>query len=396
VIICAEFSPITLGYGFTLNGIGGLVGINRSMSVPALQDGLRRGAIGSLLFPVDPVPRARQIIADVGAIFPPTKDQFVVGPMIKIGWGADILTGTVAIVVQFPAVKIALLGRVEVQLPPSDEVAILVLRLDFAGIVDIPGKTVSFDGSLDGSRVAVFSISGDIAMRAAFGEKPDFALSAGGLYPGYAPPAGFPSLRRLSIALADSDNPRLRMESYFAITPATLQFGGHVEFYYGVDIAVIGLIEVDAAVGFDALIVFPCTFVAHFNVHVLLRRNHQPFPSPTGRRLALSDVELLAPAEPSKIIALWNNFHALAAKLNVREPDEPLYLLKAPTTAAAPNAVVRQPAGAPGTRRCRYLLRPAEQGFCRASGRRQAHHRIHAVQQRHPIYRHEREDPAVR
>jgi 2-keto-4-pentenoate hydratase/2-oxohepta-3-ene-1,7-dioic acid hydratase in catechol pathway len=69
---------------------------------------------------------------------------------------------------------------------------------------------------------------------------------------------------------------------------------------------------------------------------------------PSGRRLALSDVELLAPAEPSKIIALWNNFHALAAKLNVREPDEPLYLLKAPTTAAAPNAVVRQPASYDG------------------------------------------------
>ena len=62
-----------------------------------------------------------------------------------------------------------------------------------------------------------------------------------------------------------------------------------------------------------------------------------------GRLLALGDVELLAPSEPSKIIALWNNFHALAAKLNVREPDEPLYLLKAPTTAAAPNAVVKRP-----------------------------------------------------
>ncbi len=62
-----------------------------------------------------------------------------------------------------------------------------------------------------------------------------------------------------------------------------------------------------------------------------------------GRLLALGDVELLAPSEPSKIIALWNNFHALAAKLNVREPDEPLYLLKAPTTATAPNAVVRRP-----------------------------------------------------
>jgi 2-keto-4-pentenoate hydratase/2-oxohepta-3-ene-1,7-dioic acid hydratase in catechol pathway len=62
-----------------------------------------------------------------------------------------------------------------------------------------------------------------------------------------------------------------------------------------------------------------------------------------GRCLALSEVELLAPSEPSKIIALWNNFHALAAKLNVSEPDEPLYLLKAPTTAAAPNAVVKRP-----------------------------------------------------
>jgi 2-keto-4-pentenoate hydratase/2-oxohepta-3-ene-1,7-dioic acid hydratase in catechol pathway len=65
--------------------------------------------------------------------------------------------------------------------------------------------------------------------------------------------------------------------------------------------------------------------------------------SATGRRLALDDVELMAPSSPSKIIALWNNFHALAAKLNVREPAEPLYLLKAPTTAAAPNAVVERP-----------------------------------------------------
>lgn len=62
-----------------------------------------------------------------------------------------------------------------------------------------------------------------------------------------------------------------------------------------------------------------------------------------GTRLALKDVDLLAPCVPSKVIALWNNFHALAAKLNVAEPAEPLYLLKAPTTVAAPNAVVRKP-----------------------------------------------------
>ena len=63
----------------------------------------------------------------------------------------------------------------------------------------------------------------------------------------------------------------------------------------------------------------------------------------SGQQLALRNVELLAPSEPSKIIALWNNFHALAAKLKVPEPPEPLYLLKAPTTAATPNAVVERP-----------------------------------------------------
>jgi 2-keto-4-pentenoate hydratase/2-oxohepta-3-ene-1,7-dioic acid hydratase in catechol pathway len=69
---------------------------------------------------------------------------------------------------------------------------------------------------------------------------------------------------------------------------------------------------------------------------------------PSGRLLALDDVELLAPTEPSKIVALWNNFHALAAKLNQPEPPEPLYLLKATTSVAAPGAVVCRPAAYQG------------------------------------------------
>jgi 2-keto-4-pentenoate hydratase/2-oxohepta-3-ene-1,7-dioic acid hydratase in catechol pathway len=64
---------------------------------------------------------------------------------------------------------------------------------------------------------------------------------------------------------------------------------------------------------------------------------------PTRQTLALDDVELLAPTQPTKIIALWNNFHALAAKLKSSEPAEPLYLLKAPTSVTAPGAVIRRP-----------------------------------------------------
>ena len=57
---------------------------------------------------------------------------------------------------------------------------------------------------------------------------------------------------------------------------------------------------------------------------------------PTGQTLQLGDVELLAPCAPSKIIGLWNNFHALAAKLQQPMPAEPLYFLKAPPASWRP------------------------------------------------------------
>ncbi len=51
----------------------------------------------------------------------------------------------------------------------------------------------------------------------------------------------------------------------------------------------------------------------------------------------------------------------------------------------AHGAVRRQPARAARARRRRHLLRPAEQGFRRAQGRRQAQHRLDAVLERHPV-----------
>jgi 2-keto-4-pentenoate hydratase/2-oxohepta-3-ene-1,7-dioic acid hydratase in catechol pathway len=68
----------------------------------------------------------------------------------------------------------------------------------------------------------------------------------------------------------------------------------------------------------------------------------------TGATLKLADVTLEAPCAPTKIVALWNNFHELAAKLQVAEPAEPLWLLKATTSVSAPGAVVRKPASYDG------------------------------------------------
>jgi 2-keto-4-pentenoate hydratase/2-oxohepta-3-ene-1,7-dioic acid hydratase in catechol pathway len=64
---------------------------------------------------------------------------------------------------------------------------------------------------------------------------------------------------------------------------------------------------------------------------------------PTGHVFALDDVALLAPTQPTKVIALWNNFHALGEKLKLAVPEEPLYLLKAPNSYLAPGATIRKP-----------------------------------------------------
>ena len=66
-------------------------------------------------------------------------------------------------------------------------------------------------------------------------------------------------------------------------------------------------------------------------------------PEPTGESLPLDAVRLLMPAVPSKVIALWNNFAALGAKLNLAVPAEPLYLLKAPNSFANPGDLIRKP-----------------------------------------------------
>ena len=55
-------------------------------------------------------------------------------------------------------------------------------------------------------------------------------------------------------------------------------------------------------------------------------------PQPTGVTLPLSDLEILAPCQPTKVLALWNNFKAAAEKNGWSAPSEPLYFLKSPNS----------------------------------------------------------------
>ncbi len=68
-------------------------------------------------------------------------------------------------------------------------------------------------------------------------------------------------------------------------------------------------------------------------------------PQPTGEQVPMDQVRLLMPVRPSKVLALWNNFGQLAAKLGLGKPPEPLYLIKSPNSYLDPGLPIRHPGG---------------------------------------------------
>lgn len=270
VIITVEgFSPIQLGFGFTLTGIGGLLGVNRTAAVDALRSGIKAGTLGSILFPVDPVRNAPRIVSDVGTVFPVALNRFVFGPMAMINWGTPaILTLEIGLVLEVPdPVRLLILGRLQAVLPEPKN-ALVQIRMDSLGVIDFAKAEISLDATLYDSRLLTFALTGDMAMRANFGQNPGFLLAVGGWNPRFPSPAGFPTLSRMAMTLSSSDNARLRLESYLAVTSNTVQFGARADFYF-----VAGAFGVEGCLGFDALFHFAPTFsfIADLSASVALR-----------------------------------------------------------------------------------------------------------------------------
>jgi 2-keto-4-pentenoate hydratase/2-oxohepta-3-ene-1,7-dioic acid hydratase in catechol pathway len=59
-------------------------------------------------------------------------------------------------------------------------------------------------------------------------------------------------------------------------------------------------------------------------------------PLPTGERIPLEDVRLLAPVLPSKLVCVGKNYAAHAAEFGMEVPEEPLLFLKPSTAVIGP------------------------------------------------------------
>ena len=246
LIITADFGPgIQLGFGFTLLAVGGLIGLNRTMLLQPLMDGVRTGAIDSVMFPHDVVKNAMKIISDLRAIFPPHEGTFLIGPMAKLGWGEPTLISlALGVIIEIPG-NIALLGVLKLALPAED-LAVIQIQVNFAGAIEFDKSRLYFFASLYDSRVLFITIDAN------------FVVSVGGFHPQFSPPPlPFPSPRRIEVDILNESFARIRCDGYFAVTSNTCQFGSHSDFFFG-----FSALSVEGHSGFDALLQFsPFHFV---------------------------------------------------------------------------------------------------------------------------------------
>jgi hypothetical protein len=277
VLLAAQFPPpgIQLGLGFALDAIGGLVGVNRRADITALQQLVCEGNADRVLFPDRAVERAQEIIGSLGPAFPVARGRALVGPMVRITWGARMVQLSGALILELPApARAVLVGRLLVGLP-DPVVPLIRLQASVLGRFEPAVPLVELLVSLSGSWIVGLAVRGEMYLLVRGGRQPEFVLSAGGFHPRYTRPAGVPALRRLQIDLAPGNGFGLRMEAYFAVTSNAVMFGGQVQ----LDATIAGC-GVQGWLGLDALFVFDPVFA--FSVHVRAGVAVRAF----GRRLA--------------------------------------------------------------------------------------------------------------
>ena len=269
ILITAEFeSGLQLGFGFALFAVGGLLGLNRTMKLQPLMEGVRSGGLNSIMFPQNVVANAPKIISDLRTIFPPQQGTFLIGPMAKLGWGTPpLISVSLGIIIEIPG-NIAILGVLKVALP-TEKAPVLIIQVNFAGAIEFDKKRLYFFAALFESRVLFITIEGEMGLLVAFGDDANFVVSVGGFHPRFSPPPlPFPSPIRVALNLINESWARVRVEGYFAVTSNSVQFGAAVEVFFGVS-----AFNVKGHLAFDALFQFsPFFFVisisASFSVTV--------------------------------------------------------------------------------------------------------------------------------
>ena len=153
--------------------------------------------------------------------------------MAKLGWGTPTLVSlSLGIIIEIPG-NIAIIGVLRVALP-ADDVAVVVLQVNFIGAMEFDKSRGWFFASLFDSRVLFITIDGE--MGAVGGVRRQRQLRPRGRrLPSRVQPAAaaLPGPRRIAIDILNTSVARIRAEGYFAVTTNTVQFGCVAEAFLG-------------------------------------------------------------------------------------------------------------------------------------------------------------------
>jgi hypothetical protein len=271
LLLFSEFKGIQLGFGFTLDGVGGIIGLQHGVNAGPLRSGLRSGALDAVLFPADPVGDAPELLDRLRTVFPIVPRALTVGPALKIGWGTPpLVTIKLGVVLQFDDVlgaasgpptlaRVLLLGQLLLLAPPrrrgSSSAALLQLKVDLLGEYDADAKTLAIDAVLYDSHVGFASLSGTMVVRARFGDRPNLIAAVGGFHPRFTDiPPGVPQQQRAGFRL-DYGPVKIQVLGYVALTTNTFQVGADASLE-----ARGGNFRVTATLGFDALFILEPVF----------------------------------------------------------------------------------------------------------------------------------------
>jgi len=249
-------SPIQLGGGWKITKIGGLIGLNRTVSLNEIASGIRSGILDSILFPDNVIQNAPRIISDLNRVFPAQPGQQLIGPAIRIVYGTPALIKVdIALILEFPnPFQLSVIGRIKSKIPNEDH-PLVQINLAVLGAIDFTNEKLGIYGSLYESKILSFTLSGDMAMAASWGTgEKNFIISIGGFNSRFKPPSNFPPfnappLKRLMLAFSSN----VSLTCYLALTSNTFQIGARVDAVFKKGATLSGFLNFEALIQFDPL-----------------------------------------------------------------------------------------------------------------------------------------------
>jgi hypothetical protein len=253
-----------LGWGFTLNGLGGIIGLHHRPDPLALTEGLTGGLMDDLLFPENPVADAPRILPRLRTVFPIEQNTFTIGPVIELGWGTPTYVHLrLGLLFEIDNAlggpdpsslsKVILLGQLLIQVPAKDLGVPPLVRflVDILGWYDYDEDWFYVRARLRDSKIAGFALTGDLVYSSESDENgdPTMIFAVGGFHPSFVDvPRGVPAtMDRVGFGLALGPV-RLECKFYYALSPNAKHLGINIEVK-----AKLGPVTIEGYVGFDAL-----------------------------------------------------------------------------------------------------------------------------------------------